>query len=523
MPSMLLRNRDVTRLKLRSYNVAISDRFSHLGAFTGFFRLPLVASVPFQKFLDKQIDIRAPGKWNLADLLTWRWYCALVLLGSDTIALGIAWQLARHFNQFYSPIPPALVWWVWFDLPSLFWLAVLITLFLFAHNGLYSQTHRTHDYLRAGRLVTGIYLFSLVIAYFYDPKLDPPRSLFFTAWAGSVVFVISLRLLTLSLLSALEHRYFRTPIFVIAPPAELKSLSEVLMRRCHYYHLVGAALSSVALSEHTFETIVGSGAKVVLVRDLPDLALASGLYWRLKRAGIVLHLLPSSREMLYRRGMPDVVAGIPTLRMDAPLIDGVDYRLKRIVDYVGTIVGVIVLAPFFAFIALAIYLDSPGPVFFRQERIGLNGRVFQVWKFRTMTVDAPKLQANLERQNQAADRILFKIKADPRVTRMGKFLRRTSLDELPQLFNVLCGEMSLVGPRPLPLRDVAQFEQWHHIRHKALPGITGLWQVSGRSDLDSFDDAARLDLYYIDNWSLNLDLEILMETIKIVVLGKGAY
>jgi exopolysaccharide biosynthesis polyprenyl glycosylphosphotransferase len=227
--------------------------------------------------------------------------------------------------------------------------------------------------------------------------------------------------------------------------------------------------------------------------------------------------------MLYRRGMPDVVAGIPTLRMDAPLIDGLDYRIKRIVDYIGTIGGVIVLAPFFGLIALAIYLDSPGPVFFRQERIGLHGRVFQVWKFRTMTVDAPELQANLEQQNQAADRVLFKIKADPRVTRIGKFLRRTSLDELPQLFNVLCGEMSLVGPRPLPLRDVAQFEQWHHIRHKALPGITGLWQVSGRSDLDSFDDAARLDLYYIDNWSLNLDLEILMETIKIVVLGKGAY
>lgn len=479
--------------------------------------------MPFQNLFEKKADIRAPGPWNLVDLLTWRWYRALILLGSDTIALGGAWQIARHFNQFYSPIPDALVWWVWFDLPSLFWLATLITLIVFAHNGLYSQVHRSHDYLRAGRLVSGIYLFSLVVSYFYDPMLDPPRSLFLTAWIGSVVFVIILRLLALTILGSLERRYFKTPIFVIAPAAEIESLSEVLIRRCHHYHLVGAALSSVASTEHTFHTILGSNTQIVLVRDLPDINLASGLYWRLKRAGIVLHLLPSSREMLYRRGIPEVIAGIPTLRMDAPLIDGLDYRIKRIVDYLGTIVGLIVLAPFFVLLAIVIYLDSPGPVFFRQERIGLHGRVFQVWKFRTMTVNAPQLQDNLEQHNEAASKVLFKIKADPRVTRIGKLLRRTSLDELPQLFNVLCGEMSLVGPRPLPLRDVAQFEQWHHIRHKALPGITGLWQVSGRSDLDSFDDAARLDLYYIDNWSLNLDLEILMETIKIVLLGKGAY
>ncbi|MGA1132007.1 MAG: sugar transferase [Prochlorotrichaceae cyanobacterium] len=486
---------------------------------------PATASlpVPFQNLLDKKADIRAPGPWNLVDLLTWRWYRALILLGADTIALGGAWQLARHFNQFYSPIPDALVWWVWFDLPSLFWLATLMTLIVFAHNGLYSQVHRSHDYLRAGRLVSGVYLFSLVVSYFYDPMLNPPRSLFLTAWSASVVFVIVLRLLALTVLGSLERRYFKTSIFVIAPAAEIKSLSEVLIRRCHHYHLVGAALASVASTEHTFRTILESHARIVLVRDLPDINLASGLYWRLKRAGIVLHLLPSSREMLYRRGIPEVIAGIPTLRMDAPLIDGIDYRIKRVIDYLGTIVGLILLAPFFVLLAIVIYLDCPGPVFFRQERIGLHGRIFQVWKFRTMAVNAPQLQDTLEQHNEAADKVLFKIKADPRVTRIGKLLRRTSLDELPQLFNVLCGEMSLVGPRPLPLRDVAQFEQWHHIRHKALPGITGLWQVSGRSDLDSFDDAARLDLYYIDNWSLNLDLEILMETIKIVLLGKGAY
>jgi lipopolysaccharide/colanic/teichoic acid biosynthesis glycosyltransferase len=146
-----------------------------------------------------------------------------------------------------------------------------------------------------------------------------------------------------------------------------------------------------------------------------------------------------------------------------------------------------------------------------------------MWKFRTMVPEAASLQAALEQQNETGDGVMFKIKNDPRITRIGHFLRRTSIDELPQLINVLLGQMSLVGPRPLPLRDIQRFDPWHHTRHQVLPGITGLWQISGRSEIDAFNEAARLDLYYIDNWSLNLDLEILLETVKIVLFGRGAY
>jgi lipopolysaccharide/colanic/teichoic acid biosynthesis glycosyltransferase len=146
-----------------------------------------------------------------------------------------------------------------------------------------------------------------------------------------------------------------------------------------------------------------------------------------------------------------------------------------------------------------------------------------MWKFRTMVVNAPELQAQLEAVNENRDGVMFKLKRDPRIIAIGSFLRRTSLDEIPQLFNVLTGDMSLVGPRPLPLRDVEHFDAWHHIRHQVMPGVTGLWQISGRSDIQSFNDVARLDLYYIDNWSLNLDWDILVETVRMLVFSRGAY
>jgi lipopolysaccharide/colanic/teichoic acid biosynthesis glycosyltransferase len=177
--------------------------------------------------------------------------------------------------------------------------------------------------------------------------------------------------------------------------------------------------------------------------------------------------------------------------------------------------------PVWLAIAAAVKLTSHGPVFFRESRAGLGEQEFGMLKFRTMYADAAGLQDELEDSNEA-DGPLFKIREDPRVTPVGAFLRRHSLDEVPQLWNVLRGEMSLVGPRPLPLRDFQQLESWHRKRYLVLPGVTGLWQISGRSNL-GFDDLVRLDFYYLENWSIWLDISILAKTIPAVLSGRGAY
>lgn len=467
----------------------------------------------------KATDIRAPYQLDWHKMFRWRWHQAIALLVCDLAALAIAGRLAAHLNQFYAPLPPPLVLGTWVGLPGLFWILMTVTLLLFAHSGLYSASSQW-KYVRSGQQVSVVYLSALLLGYFYDPKLAPPRSLFITAWLGSVVLVIGFRLVTSLVLKQFEHA--QTNVFLLARAERLSTLAQVLQRRSRY-NVVGMAFASTTSTPATIQAILNSGAQEVLAESLPQSELASGLYWQLRRAGMTLRLIPSSVEMLHRRGVPEVIAGIPTLRMEAALLGGWDYRLKCWLDWLGALLGLVLLSPLFLVVAIAIKLSSPGAVFFCQERMGLHGRVFQMWKFRTMIPDAEALQAALEQQNEASDGVMFKIRRDPRVTAIGHFLRQTSIDELPQLFNVLLGQMSLVGPRPLPLRDVERFDPWHHTRHQVLPGITGLWQISGRSSLNAFNDAARLDLYYIDNWSLNLDLEILLETVKIVVCGKGAY
>jgi exopolysaccharide biosynthesis polyprenyl glycosylphosphotransferase len=441
---------------------------------------------------------------------------------ADFAALGSAWRFAAYLNKLYSPIPQQLIWWTWLGFPSLFWLFAGFTIFVLTMGGLYNRTRAWKDYVRSAQFVSLSYLFSLVASYFYDPTVDVPRSLFFSAWIFSIILVIGFRLIATLLLQQWEQRRPPVSVFLIAPADRLVHLSKLLEQRSHY-KIAGAALAATANTDVTLYRILQSKAQEVIVEGLPNTELASNLYWRLRRLGITLRLIPSSVEILHRRGIPEIFAGMPTLRAAPPMLLGLDYRLKRTIDILAAGLGILGLAPLLIGIAIAIKITSPGPVFYRQERVGLQGKVFHMWKFRTMVANAAQLQASLEQQNESEDGILFKIKQDPRRTRIGSFLRRTSLDELPQLINVLCGQMSLVGPRPLPIRDVERFNSWHHIRHQVVPGITGLWQISGRSHVDNFDQAARLDLYYIDNWSLNLDFEILVETLRIVLFTNGAY
>jgi exopolysaccharide biosynthesis polyprenyl glycosylphosphotransferase len=212
---------------------------------------------------------------------------------------------------------------------------------------------------------------------------------------------------------------------------------------------------------------------------------------------------------------------VPLFTLRPPVFEGIDYALKRTFDLVLSVAGLVFLSPVLLAIGLAVKLSSRGPAIYRSVRPGMAGRPFYCFKFRTMREHADQIQADLEPLNEKSG-ALFKIRHDPRLTKVGRFLRRFSLDELPQLVNVVRGEMSLVGPRPLPMRDFERLEEWHKKRYLVLPGITGLWQVSGRSDLD-FDDLVRLDFLYLERWSILLDLSILLKTVPAVLSRRGAF
>ena len=238
--------------------------------------------------------------------------------------------------------------------------------------------------------------------------------------------------------------------------------------------------------------------------------------------GIIVRVQTEPFDLKIARWQVDELGGVPIVTIRSGPPGGWQLLAKRLIDMCGSAMLLIALAPLFAVVALLIKLDSPGPVFYTQQRVGLNRRRFKLFKFRTMAAGADKQQAMLEGLNEK-DGPIFKIKDDPRITRIGGFLRRYSIDELPQLFNVFKGEMSLVGPRPMSLRDVQRIDiRWHRRRFSVKPGITCLWQVNGRSDV-SFDHWVQMDLEYIDKWSLGLDMKILLKTIPAVVKGTGAY
>ena len=279
----------------------------------------------------------------------------------------------------------------------------------------------------------------------------------------------------------------------------------------------GAYLASV---REMLDRTEARGVVLVGAESLPDEELLD-LVHSVRLRGVPLRVVPGAFTLMRGRTILSEGMGLPLLEVHYPGLDNTQRTLKRVLDVTVSSFGLVLLSPLFLAVALAIMLDSPGPVLFRQKRVGADEKVFVCYMFRSMQRDAEVRQAVLEDLNELKGPA-FKLREDPRVTRVGRFLRRWSIDESPQLVNVLKGEMSLVGPRPLPVRDFLRMEESHKGRLGAVPGMTGYWQTSGRSDL-AFEEMVRLDLYYIENWSLSFDLKIILKTLGAVLRREGAY
>lgn len=328
-------------------------------------------------------------------------------------------------------------------------------------------------------------------------------------------------------------------VLVVGDTAHVLELVHTLHREPYAgYQVVGACIPDALLAP--VPQRLGDVPVVGSFRGIPEAATAIGadtvavtasgeltatrlrrLGWQLEGTGVDLVVAPALTDVAGPRIHTRPVAGLPLIHVEAPEFRGGRKLVKGLVDRSVSLVALLLLLPLLVAIALAVKLDSRGPVLFRQVRVGQGGREFGVFKFRTMVVNADALLADLAVRNET-DGLMFKMRDDPRVTRVGRLLRKWSLDELPQLANVLLGQMSLVGPRPPLPTEVARYDGDVARRLLVKPGMTGLWQVSGRSDL-SWEDGIRLDLYYVENWSLAADLTILWKTFGAVLRGRGAY
>lgn len=328
-------------------------------------------------------------------------------------------------------------------------------------------------------------------------------------------------------------------VLVVGDTAHVLELVHTLRREPYAgYQVVGACIPDALLAPVAQR--LGDVPVVGSFRGIPEAATAIGadtvavtasgeltatrlrrLGWQLEGTGVDLVVAPALTDVAGPRIHTRPVAGLPLIHVEAPEFRGARKLVKGLVDRSVSSLALALLLPLIAFIALAIKVDSRGPVLFRQVRVGRGGQEFGVFKFRTMVVNADAMLAELTARNET-DGLMFKMRHDPRVTRVGRLLRKWSLDELPQLVNVLLGQMSMVGPRPPLPSEVARYDGDVARRLLVKPGMTGLWQVSGRSDL-SWEDGIRLDLYYVENWSLAADLTILWKTFGAVLNGRGAY
>lgn len=284
----------------------------------------------------------------------------------------------------------------------------------------------------------------------------------------------------------------------------------------------GQSIPVVGTLASVVDTVRATNAgSVVVAGNVGNRSFLKSLGWELEKTRASLVLAGQLTDIAGPRIHWRPIDGLPLMSVELPQYSGAKHSMKRLMDILLAGIGLLLLAPVFLIVAASIRREDQGPVFFRQPRVGINGQEFLMYKFRSMRTDADLMIDDLAGLNQGQG-MLFKMRKDPRVTRIGSFLRQYSIDELPQLWNVLIGTMSLVGPRPPLPREVAGYEEHIHRRLNVRPGITGLWQVSGRSDL-SWDESVRLDLYYVENWSPAGDVLILFKTVRAVLAKDGAY
>ena len=443
---------------------------------------------------------------------------ALVVIDVAGLIIGLYAALAIR-SEIFDPKP--ILWGLLWNhetdwLPFLILLLVLV----FWRAGLYAPRELR---VGAGRVVPSVFLVA-ALALAFAIGTGQHFTTFGLYVVGAVLvaalvalFRASYELVTGSFMRAVGVR--RKAVLVGDPES-----------RAHLRESLGASRGGIY---YAFEGEVDPGPDVeaalaaqpldeLLVADsgLPDGRLLE-IVEAAHRRGVKVRVAPRTTELLIERGQYVPGQGVPLFELRPPIFAGTDWATKRAFDLLVGVLIVVAGSPLWLAIAAAIKFSSRGPVFYADPRIGLGERPFRMLKFRTMVQGAESQRADLEGANEASG-ALFKIRDDPRVTPVGRLLRRFSLDEVPNVLNVLRGEMSLVGPRPLPVRDFGRLEPWHRKRYNVLPGMTGLWQVAGRSDL-TFDDLVRLDFYYLENWSIWLDVTILFKTPWAVFAARGAY
>jgi exopolysaccharide biosynthesis polyprenyl glycosylphosphotransferase len=469
------------------------------------------------------------GIYKLSDLLI----LSLVGVISKALLLYSTGQLALdQFLAIGATSKHALL-----IVSSLFlWHATFSSLGLYESKRFSSPESEVKDILKATSLGT---LFIFVLITLTLPEFALPV-LLFTFWVASSSITVGVRKLMRSLLTRLriKGRNLRH-ILIIGTNPRARLLAEKIQARPEMgYHLLDfmdppwPGLPMPARDDRTAPADLDGFSDFLRQQVIDEVVIclplktfydkAQEIIQLCEEQGVIVRVLADLFELKLGRVRFEQFEGLSLLTVYTGTIENWKTLVKRMMDVTFSLGLIILLSPLLLLVALALKLSSPGPILFTQDRVGYNKRRFLLYKFRTMVQDAEKLQAELETLNEAAGPV-FKIKNDPRITRLGKFLRKTSLDELPQLFNVVKGDMSLVGPRPLPLRDYEGFDKdWQRRRFSVRPGITCLWQVSGRTGI-SFDEWMQLDIQYIDQWSLWLDIKILAKTIPAVLRGEGAY